>query len=248
MLKIPKKTVVAQTALLIIDAQNDFTIAGKQMVDGHEQTYEEGRLGVKDGYAVVNPINTLIETFKKKHCPIIASLDWHPQGHKSFASSHPGCHPHDTILIKDQEQHLWPDHCVQGSQGANFLPGLKTDQIDFIVRKGMDLFVDSYSAFFDNHGQNPTVLNEYLKSENVSTVVVTGIATDFCVKYTALDAQKLGYQVIVVLDACRGVDIDGSVQKAVEEMQASLGTPKHSLKPIKIVNSSYAPSLFASGS
>lgn len=229
-----KKHPKGRTAILIIDAQNDFTVAGSQLVDGHHVVYDEGKLGVAGGYEVVNPINALIRKCKKDHI-IAASLDWHPPKHKSFSSNTPATKPHDTIILNGTEQHLWPEHCVQGTSGAQFLPGLQTDRIDFVIRKGQDLFVDSYSAFFDNNGQNKTTLDEYLQSKNISTVIVVGIATDFCVKYTALDAQRLGYKVKVILDACRGVDINNSIEKALEELKRSRGSPERPLEPIQVI-------------
>lgn len=219
-----------RTALLVIDAQKDFTQPGKQVIDGVEHTYEAGGLGVNEGYAVVPVINTLMERLAPGNFAA-ASLDWHPEGHKSFASSTPGTNPFETIRLGDTDQTLWPNHCIQGTEGATFLPGLLVSKMQYVVRKGLDLFVDSYSAFFDNGKKNQTALHEYLQGRNVKNVVVTGIATDYCVKFTALDAKALGYDVTVVIDACRGVDLGGSVAAAVDEMKS---------KGIKVLSSAEA--------
>lgn len=207
-----------RTALLIVDAQKDFTKAGIQVVDDVEYVYDEGNLGVSQGYEIVPVINRLIDRLPKDHY-IVASLDWHPKGHRSFASSTPGTLPFvDKILLSNIEQTVWPDHCIQGTEGAQFLPGLKTKGIQYIVKKGLALFVDSYSAFFDNGRKNKTALDEYLKGQNVKRIILTGIATDYCVKYTALDAMRLGFDVTLAIDACRGVDPDLS-EKAIEELR-----------------------------
>lgn len=204
-------------AILIVDAQMDFTKSGKQIMDNIEYNYEDGKLGVIDGYAIVPAVNALLDRLTPNNFAV-ASLDWHPKGHKSFASSTPGTQAFvDKIILSGQEQILWPDHCIQGSDGAKFLNGLKIDKIQYIVKKGTELFVDSYSAFFDNNKKNKTTLDEYLKSKNVKHLILAGIATDYCVKYTALDALELGYKVTIVLDAIRGVSAVDSA-KAIEEL------------------------------
>ncbi|MEI8364947.1 MAG: bifunctional nicotinamidase/pyrazinamidase [Parachlamydiaceae bacterium] len=207
-----------RTALLIIDAQKDFTKEGRQTIDGIEYFYAAGGLGVDKGYEIVPVINQLIRCLPEGSL-IAASLDWHPIKHKGFASSTPGFCPHETIMLAGLEQELWQDHCIQGSEGAKLLPGLLTDRINYIVKKGTCLFVDSYSAFYDNGGKNPTNLHDYLQGKNVKRLLITGLATDYCVKFTAIDGKKLGYDVTVIEDACRGIDFENSVALAIEEMK-----------------------------
>jgi len=193
------------TALLIIDVQNDFLPGGT--------------LAVPDGDAVIAPINELIPMFPM----VFASQDWHPAGHGSFASSHPGHSPGEVIQFRGVDQILWPDHCVQTSPGA----ALATD-LDFpkgrttVVRKGMDPLIDSYSAFRDNDRTSVTALDELLRERGVDALVVAGLATDYCVKWSVLDARDLGYDVDVCIDACRGVELRrGDVDASCDLMRAA---------------------------
>ena len=192
------------SALLVVDVQVDFC--------------PEGNLPVPDGDKVVPVINRLSRAFQR----IVATQDWHPQDHVSFASNHPGRKPFDTIRGKEGEQILWPDHCVPGTPGAEFRPGLDTFCFDLIVRKGTDPALDSYSAFFENDHKTPTGLHFYLKGLNVKSVYLAGLALDVCVYYSAVDALKLGFHTVVVEDACRGIDNPpGSLKARLEEMRSS---------------------------
>jgi nicotinamidase/pyrazinamidase len=190
------------SALLVIDVQNDFCPGGA--------------LAVTDGDAVVPLINQLI--LHSKLC--VFTQDWHPAGHSSFASSQPGKAPFDVISMSYGAQVLWPDHCVQGSVGAEFHQNLEQDRAELIIRKGYNRALDSYSAFFENDQRTPTGLTGYLTTRGVNKVYVAGLATDFCVAYTATDAVKEGFQVAVVEDACRAIDLDGSLADAWANMLA----------------------------
>ncbi len=192
-----------RTALLVIDVQNDFCPGGA--------------LAVADGDAVVPVINGLARDFPVR----VFTQDWHPAGHSSFASAHPGRAPFETAEMPYGTQVLWPDHCVQGTEGAAFHPGLNTDPADMIIRKGFDPAIDSYSAFFENDRTTPTGLEGYLRSRGVGALVLVGLATDFCVAYSALDGARLGFDVTVRLDACRGIDLDGSLGAALADMRAA---------------------------
>ncbi len=192
-----------RTALLVIDVQNDFCPGGA--------------LAVADGDAVVPVINGLARDFPVR----VFTQDWHPAGHSSFASAHPGRAPFETTEMPYGTQVLWPDHCVQGTEGAAFHPGLNTDPADMIIRKGFDPAIDSYSAFFENDRTTPTGLEGYLRSRGVGALVLVGLATDFCVAYSALDGARLGFDVTVRLDACRGIDLDGSLGAALADMRAA---------------------------
>lgn len=193
---------MSRTALILVDIQNDF-IPG-------------GALPARDGEEVVPVANRLAEQFDL----VVASQDWHPQDHLSFASNHPGKSPGDMIELSGLEQVLWPDHCVQGSKGAEFHPGLATDRIDHVVRKGEDRQIDSYSCFFDNGHLKATGLEDYLRSQNVDRIYIGGLATDYCVKFSALDAVRLGFDTTVITDACRGVELNpGDIDQAFEEMK-----------------------------
>jgi len=193
-----------KTALLVVDVQVDFCPGGN--------------LPVPEGDETVPVINRLIRKFRR----IIATQDWHPQNHVSFASNHPGSSPFDAIRLREGEQILWPDHCVPGTPGAEFHPDLDTLAFDLIVRKGMDPSLDSYSAFFENDHETPTGLHFYLNGMNIDTVYVVGLALDVCVFYTVMDALKLGYQTTVVEDACRGIDTPaGSLRARLDEMAAA---------------------------
>lgn len=192
-----------RTALLAIDVQNDFCPGGALAVAGGDQ--------------VVPVINDLSSRF-----PVcVATQDWHPAGHVSFASSHPGVKPFEAVHSGGRSHTAWPDHCVQATPGADFHPGLDTRPYRLIVRKGFRQGLDSYSAFFENDGRSSTGLNGFLSSLGIRSVVLCGLALDVCVFYSALDARRLGYRVMVVLNACRPVDQpQGSADKALGEMRA----------------------------
>jgi nicotinamidase/pyrazinamidase len=190
------------SVLLVVDVQVDFCPGGN--------------LSVPDGEKVVPVINRLIPVFPR----VVATQDWHPKNHVSFASNHPGSNPFDTIGGKEEQQILWPDHCVPGTAGAEFHPGLDTLPFDLIVRKGTNPALDSYSAFFENDHQTPTGLHFYLKGLNVRSVYLTGLALDVCVYYSAMDALKLGFHTVVVEDACRGIDAPpGTLSARLEDMR-----------------------------
>jgi nicotinamidase/pyrazinamidase len=204
-------------ALLLIDLQNDFC--------------QGGNLAVPGGDEVIAVANELQPHFQI----VVASQDWHPQAHASFASNHPGHELGDTIMLNGHTQVLWPQHCVQETKGAEFHPDLHTQQISKITYKGTDINIDSYSAFFDNARQRATGLSEYLRGLEVTDVYILGLATDYCVKYSVLDALREGFNVYLVEDACRGVDLKaGDVAGALEEMHAAGAKIIHSgdvLKP-----------------
>lgn len=193
----------ANEALIVIDVQYDFCPGGA--------------LAVEDGDAVVAPINRMMDEFSVR----VLTQDWHPEGHSSFASQHPDKAPFDVTDMPYGPQVLWPDHCIQGSDGARLLLDLHTDRADMILRKGFRPDVDSYSAFFENDHETPTGLDGYLGSRGVDSVTIVGLATDFCVLYSALDAARLGYRVRVVESACRGIDLDGSLEEARAAMLAA---------------------------
>jgi len=195
----PKET---DRALLIIDVQNDFCPGGS--------------LEVEQGDEVVTVINGLLPRFPL----VVATQDWHPPDHVSFASSHPGHKPLDVVRAGGVEQVLWPDHCVRGTHGAELHPRLDSAGVGLLLRKGMRTSLDSYSAFFENDRKTDTGLQHYLKGLSVREVVVCGLATDYCVLASAMDARRLGFEVALVSDACRGVDFPrGSIAKALESMQ-----------------------------
>lgn len=188
-------------ALLIVDMQNDFCPGGALAVD--------------NGDTIVQGINQLALQFEI----VVTTQDWHPADHGSFASRHPGAKPFDTGTLSGRNQVLWPDHCVQNSRGAEFHPGLQVNARNFV--KGTNPAADSYSGFFDDDGAS-TGLDEYLKSKNVTQVYICGLASDYCVKFTALDALKQGYETIVLEDLCRGVNMNpDDSRKAFDELQAS---------------------------
>ena len=188
------------TNLVIIDVQNDFC--------------RGGALAVPDAEAILPVVNGLIREFDQ----VILTQDWHPTGHVSFASSHPGQLSYDRVAQPYGEQILWPDHCVEDTDGAAFHPGLVLPPDIVIVRKGVHKEVDSYSAFFENDRKTPVGLNTLLQERGVRELVLAGLATDFCVLHTALDARKLGYAVTVLEAGCRGVDIGGSLASAWAKM------------------------------
>lgn len=191
-------------ALILVDIQNDF-IPG-------------GALAVPRGDEVVPAADEAMSAFDL----VVATQDWHPADHGSFASRHKGRKVGDVIDLNGLQQILWPDHCVQNTRGAEFAPGLDTKRIHKVFRKGADPGVDSYSGFFDNGGKNPTGLDAFLKAEEVGEVAVMGLATDYCVKFTALDARRLGFDTKLLLEGVRGVDVHkGDCEKAIKEMQAA---------------------------
>jgi nicotinamidase/pyrazinamidase len=191
-------------ALILVDIQNDF-------VPG-------GALAVPEGDAIVPLVNRLQPCFDL----VVATQDWHPANHGSFASSHPGCRPGEVIDLQGLPQILWPVHCVQGTPGADFVPGLNCERWDRVFTKGTDPAIDSYSGFFDNGRRQPTGLGDYLREKGVTDVYVVGLATDYCVKFTALDALQLGFRVYLIEDACRGVNLQpGDVDRAVAGMRGA---------------------------
>lgn len=188
------------SALLVIDVQNCFLPGGS--------------LAVKDGEQVVPVINKIAKSFAN----VVMTQDWHTPGHVSFASTHSGKKPFETIDLAYGKQVLWPDHCVQGTDGAGLSKELAIPQAELIIRKGFHKDVDSYSAFTEADGKTTTGLAAYLRARNVERVFVAGLATDFCVAWTALDARKAGFETYVVEDACRGIDTQGSLAKAWADM------------------------------
>ena len=188
-------------ALIVIDVQNDFCPGGALAVPG--------------GDAIVDPVNDLMGEF----AAVILTQDWHPAGHSSFASQHPGKAPLELIEMPYGAQVLWPDHCVQGSDGAAFHPGLNTTRADLILRKGFRPAIDSYSAFFENDQTTPTGLEGYLRTRGITTLTLVGLATDFCVNFSAVDAANLGFAVTVRTDLARAIDANGSLGAAMAGMR-----------------------------
>jgi nicotinamidase/pyrazinamidase len=190
-----------QDVLLVVDIQNDFCPGG--------------RLAVPHGDEVVPLINRLASRFKH----VVLTQDWHPPGHLSFASSHPGRKPYETIEVSYGPQILWPDHCVQARPGAELRKDLQIAHAQLVLRKGYHREIDSYSAFYENDRKTHTGLAGYLRERGLTRVVLAGLAFDFCVRYSSEDAKHEGFDVIVVEDACRGIDVDGSMRAT----QARLG-------------------------
>jgi nicotinamidase/pyrazinamidase len=188
--------------LLVIDVQNDFCPGGA--------------LAVNDGDRIVPLVNRLIDAFAH----VVLTQDWHPKGHSSFASAHAGRAPFQSIDLAYGAQTLWPDHCVQGSKGAEFHSGLTWTKAELVIRKGFRPEIDSYSAFFENDRRTPTGLAGYLRERGLGKVALAGLATDYCVAYSALDARKLGLETKVVMDACRAIDLGGSLAAQSEKMRA----------------------------
>jgi nicotinamidase/pyrazinamidase len=191
----------ASSALIIVDVQNCFV---------------KGALAVAHGVEVIAVINHLAPAFPN----VILTQDWHPPGHASFASSHPGKHPFDSVKLAYGDQVLWPDHCVQGSWDAALEADLHVPQAQLILRKGFHEDIDSYSAFMEADRHTSTGLQGYLKQRGIEKLFVTGLATDFCVAWTALDARALGFETYVIEDACRGIDLKGSLATAWEDMRS----------------------------
>lgn len=186
--------------LVIVDAQNDFCAGGA--------------LAVPQGEAIVPVVNRIAPHFAH----VLATQDWHPPGHLSFASSHQGKQPFEQIEAPYGGQTLWPDHCVQGTKGAEFHGGLDIRRIELVIRKGFRAEIDSYSAFFENDRRTPTGLAGYLRERGFRRVFLAGLATDYCVHYSALDARRAGFDVVVIEDACRAIDLEGSLARAFSEM------------------------------
>ena len=187
-------------ALIVIDVQNDFCPGG--------------RLAVSGGHEIIEPINSIMESFDA----VILTQDWHPHGHSSFASSH-NLENFSIMKMSYGEQVLWPDHCVQGSLGAMFHEKLNTLRANLVIRKGSNSTMDSYSAFFENDKKTPTGLHGYLNACGVTDLTLVGLATDYCVAYSALDAARLNFKVSVNTGLCRAIDTDGSLEKALTEMK-----------------------------
>ena len=186
--------------LLIVDVQNDFCPGGA--------------LAVAEGDAIVPAINRLAQSFAH----VILTQDWHPPGHTSFASSHPGKRPFDTIEVRYGAQILWPDHCVQGTTGAAFHPKLDVRHAELVLRKGFRKSIDSYSAFCENDRRTATGLAGYLRERGLRRITLCGLATDFCVAFSAIDGCGAGFEVAVVTSACRGIDNNGSLDRALHSM------------------------------
>lgn len=188
-------------ALLVVDIQNDFCPGGA--------------LAVPNGDTIVPTVNKLVNVFDA----VIQTQDWHPAGHSSFASSHKGKEPYDTVEMDYGTQVLWPDHCIQGSMGAEFHPELNTLKTQVVIRKGFRREIDSYSTFFENDQQTTTGLTGYLDQRGITDLYTVGLATDFCVKWSILDGIDEGFNMHIVKDAVKGIDLDGSLDAAWDEMK-----------------------------
>ncbi|HYY38365.1 MAG TPA: bifunctional nicotinamidase/pyrazinamidase [Xanthobacteraceae bacterium] len=197
-------TIGESDVLLVVDVQNDFC--------------PNGNLPVAHGDEVVPTINRLAGRFRH----VVLTQDWHPAGHHSFASSHPGKRAFDTVTVAYGQQILWPEHCVQGTSGAQFHAGLQIPHAELVLRKGFRPTIDSYSAFYENDRKTPTGLAGYLRERGLTRIFVAGLAFDFCVRYSAEDARREGFSVTVIEDACRGIDMEGTVA-ATRESFAALG-------------------------
>jgi len=187
--------------LVVVDVQNDFCPGGA--------------LAVPHGNRVIAPIHRVAHKFDH----VVLTQDWHPPGHLSFASRHPGKKPFENIETLHGTQELWPDHCVQGTRGADFHASLHLHQAELILRKGHRIDIDSYSAFFENDRTTPTGLGGYLRERGLKRVFLAGLAYDFCVQFSALDARKLGFPAVVISEACAAIDLDGSVQKTEDNFR-----------------------------
>lgn len=192
---------MAGEALIVVDVQNDFCPGGALAVSGGDE--------------ILPVVNELIGRFEH----VVLTQDWHPEGHSSFASVHPARTAFDTVTMPYGEQTLWPDHCVQGSQGADFHPSLQWTRAELVIRKGFRADIDSYSAFFENDRRTPTGLAGYLRDRGIESVTLCGLATDFCVGFSALDAVASGFSTSVVLDASRGIDLNGSLSAMITRMR-----------------------------
>ena len=190
-------------ALIVIDVQNDFCPGGA--------------LAVAEGDAIIPRINALMGDFQT----VVLTQDWHPADHASFAANHAGAAPFSLTQMPYGPQVLWPTHCVQGTDGAAFHPALRTDPAQLVIRKGFRAAIDSYSAFSENDQTTPTGLDGYLRARGVTRVTLVGLATDYCVAYSALDAAKLGFAATVLMGACRAIDLNGSLAEAKDKMRAA---------------------------
>lgn len=208
----------ATSALIEVDVQVDFCPPYTSR-DGTVRP--AGALAVQGGDRVVGPLNALAEKFARAEGAVVASQDWHPEGHVSFAAAHPGKRIGDLVRLPgDMEQILWPAHCVMNTAGARFHEELRVDLITFVLRKGYHEDLDSYSVFFENDRKTPTGLEDFLKEKAVDTILVGGLATDYCVFFSVMDGLRLGYRVILLTDAVAGVDLPpGSVERALKAMQ-----------------------------
>jgi nicotinamidase/pyrazinamidase len=196
--------ITSRDALIVVDLQNDFCPGGA--------------LAVPDGNAVIRVIHRIAGRFEH----ILLTQDWHPPGHCSFASSYAGKKPFEAVMLAAGEQRLWPDHCVQGTRGAELHPDLRLDRAELILRKGFRQEIDSYSAFFENDHTTPTGLAGYCRERGLERLFLAGLAYDFCVGFSAVDARRTRFEAVVVRDACRGIDVEGSVAK-IEAEFAELG-------------------------
>lgn len=192
---------MSANALIVVDLQNDFCPGGALAVTGGDE--------------IVPLVNRLIGEFDH----VILTQDWHPAGHSSFASSHQGADPFSTIEMPYGPQTLWPDHCVQGTKGAEFHADLEWTKAELVIRKGFRSAIDSYSTFFENDHETPTGLAGYLRERGISDVTLVGLATDFCVAYSAIDAMRLGFKATVLMDACRAIDLGGSLDAMKQKMR-----------------------------
>jgi len=191
-------------ALIVVDLQNDFLPGGALAVPGGDE------------------VIPLANELQRRFDVVLATQDWHPPDHGSFAANHPGKKPGDRIMLDGIEQILWPVHCVQNTHGSEFAPSFDTTRIDYVFHKGIDPSIDSYSTFFDNAHRRSTGLADYLKDRAIKDIYLLGLALDYCVKYSALDARQLGLNTHVVLDGCRGIDLQpGDVDLALKEMKAA---------------------------
>lgn len=193
----------ATDALIVIDVQNDFCPGGA--------------LAVAGGDEIISQINGLMGDF----VTVVLTQDWHPANHASFAANHPGAEPFSLTQMSYGPQVLWPTHCVQGTKGADFHRDLHTDPAQLVIRKGFRAEIDSYSAFFENDQTTPTGLEGYLRNRGVSAVTLVGLATDYCVAYSALDAARLGFKATVLEGACRAIDLNGSLAEARDKMRTA---------------------------
>jgi nicotinamidase/pyrazinamidase len=203
MKKMDRGMMQKNTALIVVDVQNGFTPGGHLAVAGADQ--------------IIPVINQLADSFDN----IVITQDWHPENHISFAENHPGKQPYDQIELNYGTQVLWPAHCVQGTQDAELHPALNLPRAQLIIRKGFHPEIDSYSAFMEADRKTVTGLEGYLKARGIDTVYITGIATDFCVAWTAIDASRMGFKTWVIADATRGIDLQGSLQHAWQDMLAA---------------------------
>jgi nicotinamidase/pyrazinamidase len=196
-------SITERDVLIVTDPQLDFCPGGA--------------LAVPEGDAIMPLVNRLARRFAH----VVVTQDWHPPGHMSFASAHPGKRPFETIEVDYGPQTLWPDHCVQGTAGAAFHPALDIPQAELVIRKGYHPLIDSYSAFRENDGKTPTGLTGYLRERGLERVTLCGLATDFCVYFSAIDAREAGFEAAIVLEASRAIDVDGSLARALDAMRAA---------------------------